>query len=72
MMTSRERVLTALECRQPDRVPFLELSVDEEFGNRYLGIPSPQKNQGLGLGDDPVIVQSLLAGVNYDALTPAP
>jgi len=36
-MTSRERVLAALERRQPDRVPYLELFVDRILARQLLG-----------------------------------
>jgi uroporphyrinogen decarboxylase len=36
-MTSRERVLAALERRQPDRVPYVELSVDRPLARQLLG-----------------------------------
>lgn len=35
-MTSKERVLTALRCQKPDRVPFMELGVDYVVGQRLL------------------------------------
>lgn len=35
-MTSRERVLTALEHRQPDRVPYMEIVVDSELGEQAV------------------------------------
>lgn len=36
-MTSRERVLTALQRREPDRVPYLELFVDRALAQKLLG-----------------------------------
>lgn len=42
-MTSRERVLTALRHGTPDRVPFMELLVDEAFGLRLLERPPSNK-----------------------------
>jgi hypothetical protein len=36
-MTSRERVLAALQRRQPDRVPYLELFVDRSLAQKLLG-----------------------------------
>jgi len=35
-LTSKERVLTALRCQKPDRVPFMELGVDYVVGQRLL------------------------------------
>ena len=36
-MTSRERVLTALKLQQPDRVPWVEMSVHNTLAERLLG-----------------------------------
>jgi uroporphyrinogen decarboxylase len=44
-MSSRERVLTALRCEEPDRVPFLEAWVGERIGLALLGRPGPQEGQ---------------------------
>lgn len=38
-MTSRERVLTALKCQQPDRVPFLEPVIAESVALELLNLP---------------------------------
>lgn len=35
-MNSRQRVLTALACGQPDKVPFMELGIDYGIGQRIL------------------------------------
>ncbi len=35
-MSSKERVLTALRCQKPDRVPFMELGIDYVVGQRLL------------------------------------
>ena len=50
-MTSRERVLTALRCDEPDRVPYCELYIDRAFGETLMGwepkpdyVPSFQTN----------------------------
>ena len=40
-MTSRQRILTALQCQQPDRVPYLESVIDEAVALRFLGLPQP-------------------------------
>ena len=40
-INSRERVLTALNLGTPDKVPFIELVVDEELGKRILGRKEP-------------------------------
>ena len=38
-MTSRQRVLAALTGGTPDRVPYMEVYIDEDFGRRMLGLP---------------------------------
>ncbi len=40
-MTSRERVLTALQRQQPDRVPHIEIAIDRSLANRLMGWPQP-------------------------------
>lgn len=40
-MTSRERVRTALERREPDRVPYCELGVDRSLAQRLMGWGEP-------------------------------
>ncbi len=64
-MTSRERVLAALKRETVDRVPFVEMVVDEEIGCRLLGI-SPQGSTAPD--HDPVINQNLLGGPSCDPL----
>ncbi len=69
-MTSRERVLTALRCQEPDRVPFLESVVDEPVALALLGKPIPLGLKGgeLGTADEPVLIGGLLGSANYSAL----
>ena len=40
-MTSRERVLTALNRKQPDRVPYCELGIDRALAQRLMGWGQP-------------------------------
>jgi uroporphyrinogen decarboxylase len=40
-MTSRERVLAALQRREPDRVPYCEIAVSRPFAERLLGWGQP-------------------------------
>jgi uroporphyrinogen-III decarboxylase len=40
-MTSRQRVLTALHRRQPDRVPYCELGIDRALAQRLMGWGQP-------------------------------
>ena len=40
-MTSRERVATTLACRQPDRVPYCEIHVDQQIAEQLLGRDLP-------------------------------
>lgn len=69
-MTPRERVLTALRCEEPDRVPFLESVVDEPVALALLGLPRPDHQvQGeLGTGEEAVFRGSLLGTERYAAL----
>jgi uroporphyrinogen decarboxylase len=41
-MTSRERVLAALQRQEPDRVPYFELGIDRALAQRLLGWGKPQ------------------------------
>ncbi len=41
MMTSRERILTALRREQPDRVPYLELGIDRALAQKLMGWGTP-------------------------------
>ena len=36
-MISRERVLSTLNLNQPDKVPYMEIFVDEGLGQKLLG-----------------------------------
>ena len=38
-MTSRERVLTALACQEPDRIPYCEFGIDRPLADRILEMP---------------------------------
>lgn len=40
-MKSIERLLTAIENRKPDKVPYMELLVDEGLGRRLLDRSTP-------------------------------
>ena len=40
-MTSRDRVLTALRCEQPDRVPYCELGIDRALAQKIMGWGEP-------------------------------
>ncbi len=70
MMTSRERVLAALERKQTDRVPFVEAGVDLPMQRALLGYGQflPEElNEVMGLeafayalADDPGLVDTVL------------
>ncbi len=47
-MTGRERVLAALQRKEPDRVPFCELAVDRSLAERLMGWPA-RGGQGMGI-----------------------
>ncbi len=69
-MTSRERLLTALRCQEPDRVPFLESAVDEAVALALLGKPVPTDLVGgeLGTSTEPVLIGHLMGSPRYDEL----
>ena len=69
-MTSRERLLTALRCQEPDRVPFLESTVDEAVALALLGKPVPTDLVGgeLGTSTEPVLIGHLMGSAHYDEL----
>jgi uroporphyrinogen decarboxylase len=70
MWTSRDRLLAALNCQQPDRVPFLESVIDEPVALALLGRPVPDGLVGgeLGTADDPVLIGDLLGSPRYQPL----
>src|SRR5512142_2560694 len=63
-MTARERVLTALRHGTPDRVPYMELIVDEAFGLRLLGRPPAPEPPPMS-GSGPVTV-AFFGGHTYE------
>jgi hypothetical protein len=69
-LTSRERLLTALRCAEPDRVPFLESVVDEAVALVLLGKAAPDDLVGgeLGTGAEPVFIGHMLGSPRYDEL----
>jgi uroporphyrinogen decarboxylase len=68
-MLPRERLLTALHCQEPDRVPFLESVVDEKVALALLGKPARLNGSAneLGTGDDAIFIGTL---IDSDAYTP--
>jgi uroporphyrinogen decarboxylase len=69
-MTSCQRLLAAINCQQPDRVPFLESVVDELVAVSLLDKPlqADYTLSELGAGSEPVLVGQLIGTINYDAL----
>ena len=65
-LTSRERVLTALGHGIPDRVPYMELLVDQAFGLRLLG-RSPAAEPPVMSGSLPVTC-AFFGGQAYDPI----
>lgn len=69
IMTSRERILTALKGQQPDRVPYLESVIDEPVALRILGLPQPDgpppSEMGIDTAED-VIAGVALGSPRYD------
>jgi uroporphyrinogen decarboxylase len=70
MMTPRERVLTALRCEEPDRVPFLEAAIDESIALSLLGRSQAdgEPQAELGVGEEAVFQGELLGSGRYDAV----
>jgi len=55
-MNSRERVLATLKMQKPDRVPFVEMTVDNVFIQKYLGNNPPDSLESkYRFTDDPVL-----------------
>jgi hypothetical protein len=76
-MSSRERVLTALRCEVPDRVPFLEAWVGERIGLALLGrtllegTPKREQKDGdLRADSMPVHTEPVDAGPVYTGTRP--
>jgi uroporphyrinogen decarboxylase len=69
-MTSRERILAALHCQEPDRVPFLESVVDEAVALPILGKPVPKDFVGgeLGTGEEDVFIGTLIGSERFQPL----
>jgi len=69
-MTPRERLLAALRCEEPDRVPFLESVIDDIVALALLGRTAQQGgvSREIGAGDEPVFCGQLLGAESYDAL----
>ncbi|MEW6753844.1 MAG: hypothetical protein AB1505_23115, partial [Candidatus Latescibacterota bacterium] len=59
-MTSRQRVLAALRCQQPDRVPYCELGIDRALSHRLMGWPVPA-TQAASLESNPYSAPEALA-----------
>ena len=70
-MNSRERVLAALRCQQPDRVPYCELGIDRALAQKLMGW-GPGTSQAANLEIMPYTVQearALAAHLGLDNLT---
>ena len=65
-MTSRQRVLAALKGEPHDRVPYMELFIDEYFARRLLELP-PVDHPTPMSGTDPVTC-AYFGGHSYDPL----
>lgn len=65
-MTSRERVLAALKGEPHDRVPYMELFIDEHFARCLLGLPPVDRPTPMS-GTDPVTC-AYFGGHSYDPL----
>lgn len=58
--SSRERVLAALRCEEPDRVPYCEFGIDRALAQRLLGWGEPQ-SQAANLEENPYTVEEARA-----------
>ncbi len=71
--SSRERVLTALQCRQPDRVPYCEFGIDRALANALMGwYTAGPHNQAANLEANPFSVdeaKALAARLDGQVLT---
>jgi uroporphyrinogen decarboxylase len=65
-MTSRQRVLAALRGEAHDRVPYMELYIDEHFARRLLNLPLIDKPSPMS-GTSPVTC-GYFGGHTYDPL----
>lgn len=65
-MNSRQRILTALSGGIPDRVPYMELYIDENFAHRLLGLPLPERPSPMS-GEAPVTA-GYFGGPGYSPL----
>lgn len=65
-MTSQERVVAALKGKPHDRVPYMELYIDEYFARRLLGLPLIDHPTPMS-GTDPVTC-AYFGGHSYDPL----
>ncbi len=54
-MTSKERVLASLQLEKPDRIPFVELTVDNGFAAKFLGTPATTFETQSRFSDLPVL-----------------
>jgi uroporphyrinogen decarboxylase len=63
-MTSRERVLTALRGKEPDRVPYCELSVDRALADKLMGWGTGE-NQAANLESNPYTIEEAKAIAAY-------
>ena len=62
-MISRERVLTSLNLKIPDKVPYIEIGVDEDIGKKMLNREFPVYSEDF---DHPGFSNSIgFTGWNY-------
>ncbi len=64
-MTSRERVMTALQRKEPDRVPFCELAIDRALAERLMGWPAGEGGYASSLNTDPYTVEESKALASF-------
>ncbi len=67
-MNSKERVLATLNLEQPDRVPFVEFTIDNVFVEKYLkNNPPPSLQSKFQFIDDPVLSVTTIGDSRQEA-----
>ena len=59
-MNARERVLTALRCEEPDRVPYCEIGIDRALARKLMGWVEPG-NQAASMETNPYTIEEARA-----------
>ncbi len=60
-MNARERVLTALRCEEPDRVPYCEIGIDRAFARKLLGWAESGNQKTASMETNPYTIEEAKA-----------